>query len=277
MGSSLGPTVANTFLCHYKKFWLNECPSQFKPVVYRHYVDDTFVLFKSKENLKLFDNYMNWKHKNVKFTLETKDLNNFSFLYVKITRKNKRFVTSPFRKTTFNGVFTNCDSFILDTYKTGLVHTLLFRFFKICSSMENFHIEVKHLRSIFKCSNYPVNIIDQFIKNLLDKLFVPKQIVPAVPKRKLLVVLPYLRKFSLNLRKHLCKSVNKSLPQCNIKLIFQSKNRLSSLFKFKDIISLYLRSHLVYKFQCSNCNINYYGETKRHLKVRAGEHISTSP
>ena len=273
MGSSLGPTVANTFLCHYKKFWLNECPSQFKPVVYRHYVDDTFVLFKSKENLKLFDNYMNWKHKNVKFTLETKDLNSFSFLYVKI----KRFVPSPFRKTIFNGVFTNYDSFILDTYKTGLVHTLLFRFSKICSSMENFHIEVKYLRSIFKCSNYPVNIIDQFIKNLLDKLFVPKQIVPAVPKRKLLVILPYLRKFSLNLRKHLCKSVNQSLPQCNIKLIFQSKNRLSSLFKFKDIISLYLRSHLVYKFQCSNCNINYYGETKRHLKVRAGEHISTSP
>ena len=69
MGSPLGPTMGNTFLCHYKKFWLNERPSQFKPVVYRHYVDDTFVLFKSKEHLKLFDNYMNWKHKNVKFTL----------------------------------------------------------------------------------------------------------------------------------------------------------------------------------------------------------------
>ena len=39
----------------------------------------------------------------------------------------------------------------------------------------------------------------------------------------------------------------------------------------------HLRSHLIYKFQCSNCNITYYGETERHLKVRAGEHISTSP
>ena len=27
MGWPLGPTMANTFLCHYKKFWLNECPS----------------------------------------------------------------------------------------------------------------------------------------------------------------------------------------------------------------------------------------------------------
>ena len=34
MGSPLGPTLANAFLCHYEKIWLNECPSQFKPAVY---------------------------------------------------------------------------------------------------------------------------------------------------------------------------------------------------------------------------------------------------
>ena len=150
---------------------------------------------------------------------------------------------------------------------------LLLRFFKICSSMENFHIEIEHLRSIFKCNNYPVNIIDQCIKEFLDKLYVPKQIVPTVPKRELLVVLPFLGKFSLNLRKRLYKSVNQSLPQFNIKVIFQSKNRLSSLFKFKDSVTLYLCSHFIYKFQCSNCNITYHGETEHHLKVRAGEHI----
>ena len=81
----------------------------------------------------------------------------------------------------------------------------------------------------------------------------------------------------MNLRKRLYKSVSKSLPQCNIKVIFQSKNRLSSFFKFKDSIPLHLHSHLIYKFQCSNCSITYYGETERHLKVRAFEHISTSP
>ena len=51
--------------------------------------------------------------------------------------------------------------------------------------MENFHIEVELLRSIFKCNNYPVNVIDQCIKNFLDKLYVPKQIVQTVPKNEL--------------------------------------------------------------------------------------------
>ena len=113
MGSPLGPTLANAFLCHFEKNWLNECPSQFKPVVYKRYVDDIFVLFKSKEHLKLFVNYMNSKHKNIKFAFEIEDLNNFSFLDVKITRKSKRFVPYIFRRATFSGILTNCDSFFL--------------------------------------------------------------------------------------------------------------------------------------------------------------------
>ena len=50
MDSSLGPTLANVFLFHDEKILLNECPSQFKPVVYRGYVGDIFVMFKSKEH-----------------------------------------------------------------------------------------------------------------------------------------------------------------------------------------------------------------------------------
>ena len=128
MGSSLGPILANAFLCHYEKIWLNECPSEFKPVVYRRYVDNIFVLFKSKEHLKLFVNYIDSKHKNIKFTFETENSNNFSVLDVKITCQNKRFVTSIFHKATFSGGFTNYDSFILDIYKTGLVHTFVLGF-----------------------------------------------------------------------------------------------------------------------------------------------------
>ena len=112
MGWHLGPTLANAFPCHYEKIWLNECLSQFKPVVYRRYIDHIFVLLKSKEHLKLFVSYMNSKHKNIKLAFETEDLNNISFLDVKITRKNKRFVTSIFRKATFSGGFTNHDSYL---------------------------------------------------------------------------------------------------------------------------------------------------------------------
>ena len=54
MGFPSGPILANAFLCHYEKEWLDDCPSHFKLIVYRRYVDDIFVLSSSKEYLQLF-------------------------------------------------------------------------------------------------------------------------------------------------------------------------------------------------------------------------------
>ena len=47
MGSPLGPTLANAFLCHFEKQWLSDCPQDFFPNIYRRYVDDIFVTFNS--------------------------------------------------------------------------------------------------------------------------------------------------------------------------------------------------------------------------------------
>ena len=276
MGSLLGSSLGNAFLCHYEKLWLDSCPLEFKPVLYRRYVDDIFVLFKSKDHLLSFAKYMNTRHKNLKFTFDFEQNNSFSFLDVKITHGSNRFSTSVFRKATFSGVFRNFDSFIFESYKTNLIFTLLFRCFTICSDMQSFHLEVEQLRQIFKCNNYPVGLIDQCVKTFLNKIYVPKRILITVPKKDVLIVLPFLGKFSLNLRSRLYNCFNKMLPQCNIKVIFQSKNRLSNLFRFKDSIPKELCSHIVYKFLCSNCNITYYGETERHLNVRSGEHVSLS-
>ena len=44
MENLLGPTFANLFLCFHENNWLQNCPFQFKPKLYRMYVDDTFLL-----------------------------------------------------------------------------------------------------------------------------------------------------------------------------------------------------------------------------------------
>ena len=140
MDSPLGPTLANAFLCHYEQLWLDNCPPDVKLVVYRRYVDDIFVLLKSKDHLLSFPRYMNTRHKNLKFTFDFEQNNNLYFVDVKIAHGNKGFSTSVFQAT-FSGVFTNFDSFILESYKTGLIFTLLFPYFTICSDMQSFHLE----------------------------------------------------------------------------------------------------------------------------------------
>ena len=107
MGSQLGPILANTFLCHFEKQWLSECPPDTLPKVFKRYVDDIFEMFLCQSHLKEFVNYMNTNHPNIKFTSEFEENGSFSFLDVKTTRRNNQLVTSVFRKATFSDVFTN--------------------------------------------------------------------------------------------------------------------------------------------------------------------------
>ena len=277
MGSPLGPTLANAFLCHYEKEWLDNCPSHFKPIVYRRYVDDIFVLFSSKEHLQPFVDYMNKQHRCIKFTSETEKNNTFSFLDINITRQNNQLKTSVYRKPTFSGVFTHYESYIDQYYKKSLIFTLLSRCYSICSDYTLFHLEVEKLREILKKNSYPSGIIEVSIRTFLNRLYVPKQVYLTAPKKELLIILPFLGTMSSNLKRKLQTSIRNSLPQCNIKVILKSTKRLSALFRFKDVIPKELRSHLVYKFSCSSCNATYYGKTECHLNVRSGEHIGLSP
>ena len=47
--------TADQIICH-------EC----KAVIYRRYVDDTFLLFHSKHHIEKFQNYSNRQHKNIR-------------------------------------------------------------------------------------------------------------------------------------------------------------------------------------------------------------------
>ena len=67
MGSPLGPSLANAFLCHHETKWLNDCPEKFKSVFYKMYLDGIFVLFKRPEHVKPFVDYMNSKQKHFFF------------------------------------------------------------------------------------------------------------------------------------------------------------------------------------------------------------------
>ena len=138
MGSPLGLTLSNVFLCYHGKIWLQNCPSEFKTVIYKKYFDDTFLLFRSKHHIEKFRNYLNRQHINTRFTSETENGNSILFLDIKISRNNKKSTTSVYRKLNFSGVFTKFGSFIPKSYKCNLLFTLLHTAFKLCSNFELF-------------------------------------------------------------------------------------------------------------------------------------------
>ena len=170
MGSPLGPTLANAFLCFYERKWLEKCPLEFKPVFYRRYVDDIFVLFKSPDHIEKFRNYFNSCHPNMSFSFEKEKNGKMPFLDVEISRENCNFVTTVYRKPTFSGVYTHFESFLPSTYKFGMIYTLVYRCFILCSDWTKFHAELVTLKEIFLKNGYPTSFIDNCFKKFLDRL-----------------------------------------------------------------------------------------------------------
>ena len=275
MGSPLGPDYANSFMSYHEKIWLADCPDDIKPITYRRYVDDIFVLCRDREHHEKFKEYMNSKHENISFTDELEEKNMLAFLDVAVTRTDDGFTTNLYRKGTFSGVFTNFFSFLSIQFKSCLISTLLFRCYQLTSTSQAFHKEVERLRGILAKNSYPLEFVDQCITAFLNKCH--KKPRHTVEKRSQVIVLPYLGKLSLEIRSRLKKYVSKHISNVKLMIIFRSQRRLKTLFKFKDSLPDELQSFIVYKFTCGACNSSYVGKTDRHRHIRWCEHLKLQP
>ncbi len=136
--------------------------------------------------------YLNRQHPNISFTSELEKDGKLPFLVVDITRSNGKFSTSIYRKSTFTGLFTNFHSFIPLAYKRSLVSCILYRIFKLCSSYENFHIQLEVIRKLFNLNGFPSHMFDHLAHRFLNKIFEPQPPVHTVPKKVVYFCLPFL-------------------------------------------------------------------------------------
>ena len=276
VGSPLGPTLANAFLVYHKKNWLEHCPLEYRPLYYQRYVDYKFVLLNSAEHLKCFHSYLNFRQLNISFTTENEKDNRISFLDVNTIREKDKFITSVYRKPTFSGIYTHFDSFLPSSKKIGLLHTSLYRCFRICSDWNKFHLELVKLIDVFKNNGYPENFINNCFEVFLDNKCRERKKVITVPKKTLFLVFPCLGPLSSQTRTKLMKSLKCIHNCCKLQIVFKIQNKLAKAFYFNDRVPKELTSGVVYKFQCGFCNESFYVECVRHLNVRIGELIGIS-
>lgn len=135
MGSPLAPILANIFLRHFEEKAFQQFTGT-KPLYYRRYVDDSFLIFKEKSDVDMFFHYFNSLHTNINITMEMENFETgcLSFLDVKVTRNGQKFQTQTFYKQTHTGLYTNWYSFAPRRYKINLVKCLLSRTWNICSN-----------------------------------------------------------------------------------------------------------------------------------------------
>ena len=78
--------------------------------------------------------------------METEKEKKLSFLDVEFIREQGKFTITVYRKPTFSGVYSNFEGCLHSFYKFGMVFTLVYRRFYICSNWTQFHSELSFLK-----------------------------------------------------------------------------------------------------------------------------------
>ena len=92
-------------------------------------------------------------------------------------------------------------------------------------------------------------------------------------KTPLILYLPFLGHYSLQIKTRLIRLVKQCYPTLKLEVFFTPPKRISSLFRFKDKLPSLICPSVVYRFKCPGCHASYYGKTARNLVVRCREHL----
>ena len=88
-----------------------------------------------------------------------------------------------------------------------------------------------------------------------------KPLVHTVPRREYLVTLPLSKKTYRRIKTHrrIKTLFQKVIPAAKINLTFKTEHRIAHFMKFKGVIPINLRLHIIYHFKCPSCNAGYIG------------------
>ena len=158
----------------------------------------------------------------------------FRFDILVTRNQNNTFMTSIYRKKTFTGLYTKWDSFTPRKCKINLIRSLTYRYYRVCSSGSLLQSSLNDLRKLLLQNGYPQGIINYHINDVLNKnRNQHSNPVSTVPKKDIIILLPYLGLQS--------NQVAKRLKSCVY--IFYSCAKVARL-DFLGLILLKFENHL---------------------------------
>ena len=264
MGNPLGPLFANIFMAHLEETYIHG--SQYSPDYYWRYVDDTFCLFSNREDVVKFHEFLDSLHPSAKFDREEESDGKLSFLDTVIKRTEDPNPNISTRiKPTDKGLLYNYSSFVPDKTKTALISTLVYRAYRIASDMLTFHLDITVLKNKLTSNGFPTHLIDTYIGAVLGRHHanISQPSTTDVPRKEVLVVMPYLGPVSHLVKRQLTKLVHKFYPSVELKFVYRRGFRIANMFNYKDKFPLSCKSMVVYYTQCKQCGPSaaYIGKT----------------
>ena len=280
MGSPLGPTFANFYMCHVENKIAQEHPEAM-PLIYARYVDDIFILTENTEKIFKLKHYFE-SYSVLKFTYETEKNNQLVFLDTVVTRCNNNLKTTVHTKPTSSGDCINFNSICPDRYKTGVIKTLLHRSYHICNTWESINSEIDRIKQLLTNNNFPMNLIEDTIKKFLDSKInnQQRQQDETCNSIKLFYQSQMTSNYKMEeqqIKEIIGKNIKPSNPAEDIKLhIFYRNKKLRNLVMRNRYHKTEEYHHVVYQYTCTlgecNSSQSYIGYTESTLTERIRNH-----
>ena len=258
MGSPLGMLLSNFYVSYLENEKIN-FNSEFSPVKYNRYVDDTILVFKSADHIPLFLAHVN-SLSTLNFTCETASNSSLNFIGLTITNAPE-FGTKVYRKFDYN--ITSAYSHVPESTKYSVFSSLVSRVLKFTGCWKNVESEVRELKNFAYDMKLDSKRVDEIVRQRIISLYSPKM----SNSDKCFVKLPFVNK-------NRCTSTTSALKPFRIVPVFVTTKSLYSSLRVREVqVSTSLgASNVVYKYNCSQCDSTYIGQTSRLLSTRISEH-----
>ena len=106
------------------------------------------MLFKDQSESIIFLDYINGKHLNIKNSIEREVDGTLRFLDCTVTKKDKKFFTSVYRKHTLSGLGKRYFAFCAFRFKMNPMKTLLCRAYNVSANYQFLHREFDFFFSV---------------------------------------------------------------------------------------------------------------------------------
>ena len=167
--------------------------------------------------------------------------------------------------STLNGILSR----LKNTQLTSSAHLLIV----VSEFVHLLQSALDDLKKYLSRNGYPHGIISYNMNDVVNKhQDKPKDII-TVPKKEIFIVLPYLGIQSKIVTQQLKSCISKFYGVLIPRLFSETCAKLSLFFPYKDRLSHSLKSKVIYRASCWDCEHCYIGKTKRRLHDRKTEHF----
>jgi hypothetical protein len=268
MGSPLSPLLAELFMDYFEEKLFSDNSVNTKNIYcWFRYVDDVFAIWTGTD--RQLDNFLttlNTQCKGIQFTCEKEKEGKLNFLDVTVSKTEKKFGYSIFRKTTATDHIIPSDSRHHISHKLSTFHFLLNRLLDIPLSKNAFDQELEIIKAIAVSNGYKVSMIEKMLRKKYRTRAHHLLYAPAKTGEK------NSRWCKLTYYGIISEEIGSLFPKEKFRIAFSNNNNLRKfLNNTKDKVQP-LENSGIYKLQCNECSATYIGQSGRSIRTRVEEH-----